>query len=296
MSQLACRYGECSYCLKRVFSMSLTEVEVADSANALAQLLEAAAKGLKHRRHRKHILPARAAVKAVMARYFERQRSAILRDLKPHIDHALRLHPREAANPGKPFAQSLLPRALSPLTFAATSSELSDYNEAITSAIEGAAAVIAKELKTGAQSVKDFAADYLRDNSLSKLTGDIADTTVERLQNALADAWEAGGSYDQVVAAINDTFDDFSETRAGLIAQTEVNDAYNSARDGTARDIGATEKAWETESGDPCPTCVDNEDAGWIGIDEDFPSGDDAPTAHPNCECVTNYRFGDDEE
>jgi len=94
----------------------------------------------------------------------------------------------------------------------------------------------------------------------------------------------------QVVKAIEDTFEDFSTTRAELIAQTEMADAYNEGRDAIAREAGLDEKSWETESGDPCPICEDNEAEGWIDIDDDFSSGDDAPTAHPNCLCILNFR------
>jgi hypothetical protein len=45
----------------------------------------------------------------------------------------------------------------------------------------------------------------------------------------------------------------------------------------------AAGKQWVTGSGNPCDECLANEDAGVIGDDEDWPSGD-APV-HPNCEC-----------
>ena len=184
---------------------------------------------------------------------------------------------------GARFASNLVPSSLQPLRFAVTKAEASEYADAITDAITGAGKVIAGDLALGRINVEDVASTYLRDNSLSKLTGEIAAETTKRLQDGLAQAWDRGGSYDQMVAAVKDTFKDFSDTRAGMIAQTETNDAYNEARDKIATDAGMNEKAWETESGDPCPTCVENEDAGYIDIDEDFPSGDDAPTAHPNC-------------
>jgi hypothetical protein len=34
-----------------------------------------------------------------------------------------------------------------------------------------------------------------------------------------------------------------------------------------------------------CDICVENADAGVIGLDEEFPSGDQAPPAHPHEEC-----------
>lgn len=266
--------------------------DIAAAANELAVLLEAAtAKGLKHPRHAQHVAPARKRIKSVMSGYFDRQRKAVLADVKPRIRRELMLHPyQESATPqGKTFARSLVPTSLHPLTFAATSGETSEYNEAITDLISAAA----KSL--GSTAGEDLASNYLRENSLSKLTGNLAAMTTERLQDALADAWDEGGSYDQMVAAINATFEDFSEVRAGLIAQTESADAYNAGRFDTAKAIGFESKSWETESGSPCPTCEANEAQGWIGLDEDFDSGDDAPTAHPSCLCVVNFRKSDEE-
>lgn len=44
------------------------------------------------------------------------------------------------------------------------------------------------------------------------------------------------------------------------------------------------QKRWIT-SDDPCVVCQENADAGWIDEGDSFPSGDDEPPAHPNCEC-----------
>lgn len=263
---------------------------ITEAANDLERLLEA--KGLKHPRHAQHVAPARNRTKAVLVHYFERQRKAVLKDIKPRISRELMLYPplRESSQQGKTFARNLLPVSLHPLTFAATHAEESEYNSAITDLL-GAAA---KSL--GAESGADFAGQYLRENSLAKLTGGLNQTSIERLQDALATAWDKGGDYDSMVHAVTDTFDDFSTKRADLIAQTETADAYNSGRDAIARELGFTEKSWETESGDPCPTCEANEAQEWIDIDEDFASGDDAPTAHPNCLCVINFRKGESEE
>jgi len=299
-------------------------LDIVEAANDLAALLERAARrGLKHPKHAQHVAPARKRIKDVMAHYFRRQEKAVLAAVKPHIERQLMLHPPpirealaghpvdydvlkasvlssmwehpliEAVTPSaRTFANALLPSTLRPLTFAASTAETGEYNEAISDLIAAAA----KSL--GSVASEDAASAYLREHSLSKLTGGLADTSIERLQDALATAWDQGGSYEQMVSAITETFDDFSETRAGLIAATESSDAYNASRAETAAALGYDEKAWETESGDPCPTCEANEAQGFIDIDEDFDSGDDAPTAHPNCLCVVNFRksSGDEDE
>jgi hypothetical protein len=137
------------------------------------------------------------------------------------------------------------------------------------------------------------ASRYLRDRSLSKLTGGINDTTVERLQGAIADAWQAGGTADDIVKAITDTYADFSSARAEMVAQTEGNDAYNAGLRAMADEWGADEKSWDGD-GEACEEiCQPNIDAGWIPIDDNFPSGDSEPTAHPRCDCGVNFRKTD---
>lgn len=279
---------------------------IVEAANSLATLLESAApRGLKRKRHAQHVGPGRAKIKVVIAHYFRRQERAVMAAVRPHIARQLMLHPvpvreawgdaweslRESSSPqGRTFAHALLPHTLAPLSFSPTAGETADYNEAITAMIDGAAETLAREL--GATLAENFspAGRYLRDNSLSKLTGELNETSVERLQDALAAAWDRGGMYSDMVAAVQDTFADFSTARAELVAQTEGNNAYNQGRDETARELGMDEKSSETESGNPCPECVANEEQGWIGIDEDFVNGGQGPTFHPGCMCTANYR------
>ena len=283
------------------------------TAAAIARLCEAP-RGLKHSRHHAHLGPARAKVKAVLGKYFHSQGKAVLRAVRPHLKSVIQQFTeavphtfgfsvtleddygifREA---NKRFANTLLPSSLQPLKFAASDSEDSAYQDAIGEAIAGAMKVAAEDMGTGARPSLDVAQSYLRDNSLSKLTGDLEEATKSQLRNAVADAWDKGGSYNDIVGAIQDTFDDFSDARAGMIAQTEANDAYNEGRRAIADAAGFNEKAWEPD-GECCELCQGNVDAGWIDIDDDFPSGDSEPTAHPNCDCSVNYRNngGSDEE
>jgi hypothetical protein len=84
--------------------MTAATREVIRAANHLAALLEAAAtskkslevqkRGLKHRRHARHIVPARAKVEAVLRGYFARQEAAVLEEIKPRIAQALVAHPQ----------------------------------------------------------------------------------------------------------------------------------------------------------------------------------------------------------
>ena len=195
---------------------------------------------------------------------------------------------------GRRFSNTLLPTSLHPLRFPVTQSEETEYGEAITGAIMGAAKVLAAEMKSGATISEDVAGRYLRDNSLTKLTGGFSDTSIDRLRDAIANAWDAGGSYDQIVAAIQDTFAQFSDVRAGMIAQTEVNAAYNNGLLNMGRDLGMSEKAWDPD-GECCEEiCQPNVDQDYIGIEEDFDSGDDSPPGHVNCNCTLRFRAGEE--
>ena len=93
----------------------------------------------------------------------------------------------------------------------------------------------------------------------------------------------------------------FSDERADLIARTEVAAANNQ---GTleslkaARSIGVNRKKIWYPDAEACPICSDNADQGAIDLDDDFDSGDDAPPAHPNCECrlISEVDEGDEDE
>jgi hypothetical protein len=76
-------------------------------------------------------------------------------------------------------------------------------------------------------------------------------------------------------------------------------DAHNSgALDGyyQAQDAGVNiQKEWFADA-EACDICLENVDAGPIDLDEVFPSGDDAPTAHPRCQCSIIPYLPDEED
>lgn len=148
---------------------------------------------------------------------------------------------------------------------------------------------IAKAFRAGGESFggtvgESFDAGYLKDAGLQRLTGDIDKTTVDRLARTMADAFDAGEDFDGVLSAIRSEFRDMTTVRAKMIAQTELNDAFAQGSLEFGRESGAEYKSWEVDA-DPCDICLANAAQGQIPIDEDFQSGDDAPTAHPNCQC-----------
>lgn len=90
----------------------------------------------------------------------------------------------------------------------------------------------------------------------------------------------------------------FSAERAALIAHTEiaiVNSmasllSYKGARD----DLGLNIKKEWLLGEHPCEICIANNEQGAIDLDDAFQSGDDAPPAHPNCECAVSPVLDDE--
>lgn len=136
----------------------------------------------------------------------------------------------------------------------------------------------------GVASGESFIATYLKENGFTKLAGELDNTTTERLASVVAEAYESGKTFDQTVAEVKAKFTEFGTSRAKMIAQTELNNAFNSSILHFGEEAGATVKYWEVDT-NPCVICIGNELASPIPIGDTFPSGHVAPTAHPRCEC-----------
>lgn len=187
---------------------------------------------------------------------------------------------------GKPVR---LPSSVQPLRFPITGGGNDDLNQAIKAAIGREAAKLAAERKSGATISDDFVSRYLRENSLAKLTGNFSEESINQLRNALAGAWAAGGSCNQLVDAVHGVFPNFSDERAATIAQTEVNTAYCASRLAFAHEAGMQQKSWDPD-GEACGECQKQIAAGWIPIDEPFPGGVMAPCLHDGCDCSVNFQ------
>jgi hypothetical protein len=79
--------------------------------------------------------------------------------------------------------------------------------------------------------------------------------------------------------------------RADTIVATESANIVNNMEFETAKRNEATAKRWTTAGMNVCEECMMNEEAGWIGIDARFPSGDLRPPVHPNCKCLLEYQI-----
>lgn len=274
--------------------MSPDEQAVVEAALALCETIAPFRESLTHPKHSQHLDPLRSTAKRIWALYFTYQGRDVVRHLSPGI-HALTTLREDAgdstaADERRRRALALIPDSFSPLSFPLAAVEKDDWAEVISTAIERAGKQLAEEIESPETIGSTFQAGYLREHSMEKLAADIQPETVKQLRAAIVDAYTENAEYGTIVNAIQDAYGKMSSSRADMIAQTELNTAYVAGRDALARNAGMTEKAWATESGDPCPICLDNEAAGWIPIEDEFPSGDQLPTAHPRCYCSADFR------
>ena len=114
----------------------------------------------------------------------------------------------------------------------------------------------------------------------------IDDTTRDKIREVVTQAEGEGWSNETLAKEIRDSYA-FSGARAAMIARTETAMADVSGNMIAYRASGVvTGKQWITANDDlVSEECEENGNAGEIGLDDYFPSGDDAPPCHPNCRC-----------
>lgn len=116
----------------------------------------------------------------------------------------------------------------------------------------------------------------------------ITDTTRESLRQLTERAIDEGMSTDDLAELIR-TSHSFSEERSTTIARTELADSHVQGNLAGWEESGIVQgkrSILGSEHGpDDHDQCDDNAEAGIIGLDENFPSGDFAPPYHPNCIC-----------
>ena len=117
----------------------------------------------------------------------------------------------------------------------------------------------------------------------------ITDTTRSGIRGLIERAYSVGMTPADLRGELIDNYE-FSAARAKMIAQTEMSFAGSRGQLLAWRESGVvTHKEWHLSSDHPDGSncdCQENEDAGPIELDEEFPSGDDAPPAHPGCLCA----------
>jgi hypothetical protein len=110
-------------------------------------------------------------------------------------------------------------------------------------------------------------------------------TTLKTVADAVAYGIEQRLGVAGTAHLIKELVAGMSTSRAETIATTEMADAMSQAFLKKLSNNDVEYKQWILGP-DPCEVCIDNADASPIPVDEDFPSGDDAPPAHPNCVCA----------
>lgn len=143
----------------------------------------------------------------------------------------------------------------------------------------------------------------LKDLQLSNYRGSINRQTRDRIRQILRESADTGRSYTETSKLIKEQGDAgvFSKARGELIAVNQIGHAFGQGNieivDAFRKQTGSiVQKFWQTvEDTRVTEECALNEDVGWIGFDEGFPSGDErAPRAsNPRCRCTTTFRTVD---
>lgn len=119
---------------------------------------------------------------------------------------------------------------------------------------------------------------------------DIQATTGDQIKTIIAKSLDERWGYQNTATAISETFDGFSRDRARLIAVNESAQAYEAGsfmlEQGLADQGIELEKSWQNSGdGRVSAGCLENSAAGWIPLNQPFPSGHQYPTRFPGCRC-----------
>jgi hypothetical protein len=130
----------------------------------------------------------------------------------------------------------------------------------------------------------DQAATYAAEQTDSLITG-LDATSMQSIADAVSTGISEQLGVPGTARLIKTVVDGMSTYRAEMIASTEMNDAMSHAFLKKLKMNAVEYKQWILGP-NPCAECEENAEASPIPVDEDFPSGDDAPPAHPNCICA----------
>ncbi len=102
----------------------------------------------------------------------------------------------------------------------------------------------------------------------------ISDSSMKRISDAIANGISTGASHSEISTAVNAIIAD--PKRAEVIAQTEMNRAFNQTFSDQMQAAGYSQWEWLADTG-ACPECAE-----MAGL-HDF--GTEQPPLHPNCNC-----------
>lgn len=152
--------------------------------------------------------------------------------------------------------------------------------------------------KTGWVSLPNLRARAYAKKHAAEAVTQINDVTRKEIARIVNDGVKSGTSYNDIAKAIKSKFEEFAvpspqkhiPNRAVLVAVTELANAYceGNAQVGDYLQSNGVKmmKAWQTLEDDRVSDgCKENEKAGWIPIDKEFPSGHMHPPRFPGCRC-----------
>jgi len=143
---------------------------------------------------------------------------------------------------------------------------------------------------------------YTRTHAADMITA-IDDTTRADLKRIIVTAITNGESYTAVARQIAAKYTQYTapapqrhiRNRAELVAITEIGNGYAAGAEVGAYMLAKAgvklEKQWLTVGDRRVSAgCRTNAAAGWIPLDQDFPSGHSRPLRFPGCRCTAQYR------
>jgi hypothetical protein len=128
-------------------------------------------------------------------------------------------------------------------------------------------------------------------NGVDLLIDGLDDTTEQWLINQFVQGKRERLSSFETANEIRKKIPETYAYRADTIVATESENIVNQMEFETAKRNEATAKRWVTAGINVCEECMMNEEAGWIGIDASFPTGELRPPHHPNCRCLLEYEI-----
>lgn len=206
------------------------------------------------------------------------------------------------------LGEASAPPAIEGALEAAYQATLADFLTPIEEAAEAAIAAAAKHRV--AEFGVSFAFDLknpraiaaIKDRAAAAVT-EIDATTREEIARIVTQGMEDGYNYQQVARQIVAKYDEFGvgkpqahiRNRAELIAVTEAAEAYEIGNRLVIDEMAAVglemEKQWSTVGDERVSAgCRANSQAGWIPVDQPFPSGHQHAPRFPGCRCATLYR------
>ena len=200
-----------------------------------------------------------------------------------------------------PIRESVTPADWLPLFIAASQRSLALFSGPLDQAIRDALAIgaavriadVGFDLLFNLQHPRAIA--YL-DQVGAQLVRGIDETTRTYLQTTISNAVAEGATPKQVEERIIERYRHFAvgrpqrhiDSRAHMIAVTEIGNAYEQGADIVTRDLQGAgiqlEKRWAGPRDDrTSAACLGNMEEGWIDYDTPFSSGDHRPLHHPGC-------------